>query len=102
MASWMSVSASQPRASTLRGLLLAAGGSGARLASDPLLPLDPGIPRAEGWMAVRQTVTFATNRTPEGDPPRGFGPSFNPVHPHELRFGAIALEALSAQAAGSG
>jgi len=39
------------------------------------------------------TVHFATNRNPEGQPVRGFGPRFNPVHPHELRFGEIAIDA---------
>lgn len=38
------------------------------------------------------TVHFATNRNPEGQPVSGFGPRFNPVHPHELRFGEIMLD----------
>jgi len=38
------------------------------------------------------TVHFATNRNPEGQPIKGFGPRFNPVHPHELRFGEITVD----------
>ena len=38
------------------------------------------------------TVHFATNRNPEGQPIKGFGPRFNPVHPHELRFGEITID----------
>jgi len=38
------------------------------------------------------TVHFATNRNPEGTPVTRFGPRFNPVHPHELRFGEITID----------
>jgi esterase/lipase superfamily enzyme len=37
-------------------------------------------------------VRFATNRNPVGNPVRGFGNTFSPVHPHSLRFGSVALE----------
>jgi esterase/lipase superfamily enzyme len=36
-------------------------------------------------------LRFATNRNPIGKPITGFGSRFNPVHPHELRFGEVRV-----------
>jgi esterase/lipase superfamily enzyme len=36
-------------------------------------------------------LRFATNRNPIGTPVEGFGPRFNPTHPHELRFGEVRV-----------
>ena len=48
------------------------------------------------------TVHFATNRNPEGTPVSRFGPRFNPVHPHELRFGEITIDSGKGALPGAG
>lgn len=40
-----------------------------------------------------ETIYIATNRDPKGRPASTFGTSFNRAHPHELRFGEIAVDA---------
>ena len=39
------------------------------------------------------SIHFATNRDPHSRPRLGFGKTFNPVHPHELRFGRFTIDA---------
>ncbi|MFQ5668890.1 MAG: alpha/beta hydrolase [Acidobacteriota bacterium] len=41
---------------------------------------------------MRETIYFATNRNPTGVASAPFGIHFNPVHPHELRFGEIQVD----------
>jgi esterase/lipase superfamily enzyme len=46
---------------------------------------------------VKLRLRFATNRNPTGNPVKGFGGHFSPVHPHNLRFGELSLESGALQ-----
>lgn len=41
---------------------------------------------------MKHRIFFATNRTPPAGRAKHFGTGFNPVHPHELRFGEVRLD----------